>query len=85
MLCSCTLISDKLSPGNTHDVEGSRAAKSALMASELVNAAPVRVSKKGDLIVLSGRVEAISEKEAAETIVKELFPEANISNQIEVR
>lgn len=86
-LGACNIISAQLAGrGNSNnDVQGARLAKSALMASPLVNAAPLRVSKHDNVITLSGYVESMNEKRKALEIVEKLYPEATINNDIQLR
>lgn len=84
-MTGCTIISSQLSGNNEDDIQAARAVKSSLMASDSINAAPLRIVKRNNLITLSGFVEFEEEKAEAERIVRNLYPTASINNDIKVR
>jgi len=55
------------------------------MNSELIEAAPIRVSATTSTIVLEGFVESPEQKNESERIAEELHPEYEIVNKIRVR
>ena len=82
---SCTYLGSLVSSKDSDDVAITRSAKSALMASDKINAAPLRVSNKGDVMQLSGSVESDEERLEAERVLRSLYPDITIENLIKVR
>ncbi|MFK7858011.1 MAG: BON domain-containing protein [Granulosicoccus sp.] len=85
VLGACNIISAQLADSDTEDIRGAREAKSALMASSTLNAAPLRINKRGDVIELSGYVESEEERLEAEAIIRKLYPVSAIRNNIQLR
>ena len=62
-----------------------RSVKASLVDSELVEAAPLRVSATARTIVLEGFVESPEQRKEAERIAEELHPNYEIDNNIRIR
>lgn len=92
LLSSCSVIPDNFNligkngtNNNADNNNVARIVKAQLVASDLVEAAPLRISVEGQAIILKGFVESPDESREAERLTQELYPEFTVVNGIRVR
>ncbi|MFK8080277.1 MAG: BON domain-containing protein, partial [Granulosicoccus sp.] len=85
---SCTMIPESVKNlgrtenTNSTDDNVARLVKAQLVASDDVEAAPLRISVEGDAIVLQGFVENSEQRTEAERLTQQLYPQYQVINKI---